>query len=743
MKKYLLWIIRICSALILLLPLYVDGSTIYPYTFSKIIVFQLLVELSIAAYILLQFRDVRYRVDWKNRLIQAQSLWMGVLVVSSFISVDVMRSWWSTAQWTTGTIVYIHFFAWFLVLAAVFKEWKEWRVLFWTSVVAAVIVSLLGLGQMIGIDASHYDPSLGRIYSTLGNPIYLALYLLLSLWLAGYLCIRERGVFAKIILGFFGVIFAGTLFFTGTRSAVLTLIVSLVVFLMLLAFGSISKKHRVISLSVLGVFVTVVVSSFLWLQTGSGTSWARDHVSPFLQRVIYQTFQDPARVELSHIALQGFTAKPLFGWGPNNYSYIFSTYVRPQDYGVLFPSTWYDQAHNQVINVLATSGVVGMLAYLLPWIVAGWLLWKKFLQGKGASVRIGYVAIILFFFSYFLQNLTAFDTPGPLILLYLVFAFVVFLTRTESERKSSSEVDRFVAPPLAVTVPLVVICLVITVAYTTSIPFMKARDGKRAIDVVMHDYGRGFQFFQNALSGSSFTNEDVRNDLARAASLYSEKYAFPNEQKKELLAFAIEQMEKSVVSHPYALEYGVRLLSLYRSYARFEQSALLRAEGLAQTLIERYSRRRDVLFEYVFIELELKKYGSATEYAQKIIDLDPGRADAHWWMAQVLAVQGDPSRALDEIDKARKLGYLIFKDVSVFIRLALRPSKDDYKRVDALILDAWFNQHLQTLDLAEAAAITQTREGRKENVDTIMKWLYEKDPVYAKRVEEELKSLKK
>ena len=742
MKKYLLWIIRISSALILLLPLYVDGSTIYPYTFSKIIVFQFLVELSLGAYIILQFLDTRYRVDWSNRLVQAQSVWIGVLVLVSFIGVDVVRSWWSTAQWMTGNITYVHFFAWFIVLASVFRSWKEWRMQMWTSVAVSVAVLLVGLAQAIGMGGAHYDPTLGRIYSTLGNPIYLALYLLLSICVAGYLCVRERGYFSKIMLGFFCCVFAGALFFTGTRSAVLTLVISLCLFLAILSFGALSKKFRIVSLSSLGILVACVVGLFFWLQTGSGAVWSREHISPGLQRVVYQTFQDPARVELSHIAFQGFTARPLFGWGPNNYSYIFSTYVRPHDYGVLFPSAWYDQAHNQVMNVLATTGSIGLLAYLLPWIVSWRLLWKKFSRESGMSARMGYGIVALFFFAYILQNLTAFDTPGPLILLYFFFAFVVFLTKEEKEDERRSSEKRQ-AVPLALLMPAV---LVMTLAYMVVLnitPHMKASKAKSAVDIVMNDFDRGVGYFYNVLSGASFVNEDVRNDLSKTAFLYNEKYNFPREKKKELLAFAVEQMEKSVASHPYSLEYGTRMLSLYRTYAQFEPGALAKAEELAEKLVERYPHRRDVLFEYVFIELELKKYDRAMEYAQKIIDLDSTRADAHWWMAQVLAQGGDPSRALDEIERARKLGYPIFRNATILIQLALRPSTDKYERLVSLIADAWFKQNLHTLDLAEAAALTWKKLGNKEYLDSTMTWLREKDPEYARRVEDMLEKLKK
>lgn len=743
MKKYFLWIIRLCTIAILFLPLYVDGSTIYPYTFSKMIAFQFLVEISLCAYIILQFLDRSYQVDWKNKLIQAQSIWIGVLIVLSFISVDVTRSWWSTAQWMTGTITYVHFYAWFIILASVFKEWKEWRSMIWASVGVSGAVALFGLGQLIGFGAAHYDPEQGRIYSTVGNPIYLAQYLLLHIFLAGFLLIKEKSQFLKILLAFFSFLFVGTIFFTGTRSAVLAFFVSIVLFLILLLLSTKSRRTRIASLSSCVAVIVCAVGLFLWLQTASGTAWAHEHVSPGMQRLIFNVFQDPARVELAHIAWQGFMAKPFFGWGPNNYSYVFSTFVAPHDFGILFPKLWYDQAHNHCLNILATTGSIGFVAYLFPWCVAWWLLWRKLSTTHTTGTRVGYSIIGLSLFAYFLQNLTVFDTPVPLISLYCIFAFIVFLTRRGDEemKESAGNTDAELPSPLILGL-VGVLTLGATIQLCIS-PYQRGQTGKKAIDIVMNDFDRGLLYFKRAVSGRSFVADDIRDNIAKAAFFYDAKYNLPKEKKEEYLEFAIAQMEEGLHRHPYSLEHGTLLLTLYRSYAKYSPVALTTAEELAQKLADRYPRRRDVLFEYMFIERDLGKLDRAKEYAQKIIDLDPTRGDAYWWMAQVLATAGDPSDSLDEIEKARKLGYPIFKNTKIFIQLALRPSADNYKRLYSLIDEAWFGMQLRTLDMAEAVVIAQTKLGEDESAMKILTWIRDRNPEYAKRVENDLQAIKK
>lgn len=737
MKNILLWIIRLCSVVILLLPLYVDGSIIYPYALSKILAFQFLVEVLLGAFILLQCIDPSYRVNRKNRLIQAQSLWIGALVALSFMSVDVARSWWSTAQWMTGTVTYIHLFVWFLVLASVFKKWKEWRAMIWTSVIASLLVALYGLGQMIGFDARHYDPELGRIYSTLGNPIYLSHYLVLNIFLAAFLALREKAIFNRIILCFFACVLAGTIFFTGTRSAVLVLFITLGLFFVLLLFSTASKRQRIISLSLLGTAIASIVGIFLWLQTANGTTWARAHIAPSLQRIIYDTFQDPARVELAHIAWQGFVSKPLFGWGPNNYSYVFSTYVKPHDFGILFPKLWYDAAHNQVMNILATTGIVGFIAFLLPWCAAWWLLWRKFWSSQHSYECIGYSIIGLSLFAYFLDNLTAFDTPGPLIVLYFIFALVTHITHTGDERAEGAigTPKKMGSVPLTLLIPLVGISVGAAIILINVVQYARAQTAKKAVDSAIYDIDRGLQLYRRALSGLSFTHDDVRQQLIRSAAAYHEGFRVPSEKKKEYLLFAISEAEKSVNAHPLSLEYGLPLLYLYRFYAGEYSDATIfpKAERLAERLVTQYPRRRDVQHEKAIFAKMQGDYKTAQKTVQTIIDLDPRRGESYWWAAQIAV---DDKRFADffaMVDNARVRDYKIFEDGLIYVVVATTVNKDNIERALKYVEES-LQLTPNTLTFRAARAILLHRVGKLRQAQIDIDWVRKQDSAFAEQI---------
>lgn len=82
-------------------------------------------------------------------------------------------------------------------------------------------------------------------------------------------------------------------------------------------------------------------------------------------------------------ALRMWSSAPWFGVGAGNYATRYPAIIE-QD---LYLMRWVDplgHAHNIYLNVLAESGVVGLVTYLLLWIVMVVWLWKRSM-GKGAS----------------------------------------------------------------------------------------------------------------------------------------------------------------------------------------------------------------------------------------------------------------------------------------------------------------------------------------------------------------------
>jgi len=106
-----------------------------------------------------------------------------LLVVGSILSVDSRLSWlgsYARAQGTWTQLTYLVVFAFVLTHLRTHAQWR--RVVF-TVIVASASISLYGVFQELGIDPVTTAITSRRVYSTLGNSIFLGAYLVMAVFL--------------------------------------------------------------------------------------------------------------------------------------------------------------------------------------------------------------------------------------------------------------------------------------------------------------------------------------------------------------------------------------------------------------------------------------------------------------------------------------------------------------------------------------------------------------------------------
>src|SRR5438132_1543841 len=79
-------------------------------------------------------------------------------------------------------------------------------------------------------------------------------------------------------------------------------------------------------------------------------------------------------------AMAGFKDRPLLGYGPENHNIVWSRHFDPNIY--LLDTDVYDRTHNQFLEVLATNGIVGMVAFLGIWVAIGMTLVRGYRAGR-------------------------------------------------------------------------------------------------------------------------------------------------------------------------------------------------------------------------------------------------------------------------------------------------------------------------------------------------------------------------
>ena len=178
------------------------------------------------------------------------------------------------------------------------------------------------------------------------------------------------------------------------------------------------------------------------------------------------------------IALKGFYEDPIFGIGPENFPILHYKYLEEDKTD---DSPHFDRAHNRILHIMATSGIIGFISIGLFWIYITYLIVKRSL--KPNSENIFWILFGAFFISYFIYSMFNFSVL-PIFL--QVMLLVAFLVRSEQgfAKKDDLEIDlskeskdqSFAKDSLAIS--LVIILPIITIlvirAYVST-PFQSAK----------------------------------------------------------------------------------------------------------------------------------------------------------------------------------------------------------------------------------------------------------------------------
>ncbi|MDD3101634.1 MAG: O-antigen ligase family protein [Patescibacteria group bacterium] len=660
-EKICLTIIHYGSYLILFLPLLVYQYTLYPYIFGKIIFFRILVEIIFAAWLFLAIYNKNYRPDWKNPLVFSLTAFMGVLVLTMFTGIDISRSFWSTQERMTGVLTLLHFWAWFLTLTSCFKKWQDWRKLIWASLICSFLVGLYGLGQKIGLKFLLQNDGASRMAATLGNSIFLAVYAMLHIFLAGSLIILEKVKLGKIFSFLILLLNFGIMLWAASRGVLGAFGLSFLLLLSYLIFTLRTKRLKLIFIPIFILLILILVGGVFFCQTQKGKLWTVK-APVFIHRIVYLTGGVEERTIAWNAGWQSFKEKPILGWGWENYNIIFNKYYNPYYLSLGQGNTWFDRSHNQVVDLLALTGGVGIMAYLAVFGVIFWLLLRKRNTNK---YKICGVLFACMFFAYFIQNLTVFDTPAPLIVFYFSLALVYFITTNKNLEKPEARNSKFETNlklknqnsksnqlPLPIFIFLIIIFLPWSIYKFNLEPFIQSKAAVVGISASRVDLKAGLDWYKKSLDKSVFTNPEIRTQLAKTI------VEFPGQSNLDPMIlqngtdFVIKEFEKSIQEHPRDVRNYLYLGQLYNLGSKYNKTYLDRAEEILKKATGLSPKRQQVYFELGRTHLYKKEYEKSANTIQEAVNFDNKIGESYWNLATTYLIWGKNQEAAAAINKA-------------------------------------------------------------------------------------------
>ncbi len=417
--RVLRWIALSGVVLGLLMPLVFIKELIFPFVFSKLIFFQIVIGLTFPAYLLLAWMDPASRPK-KHSLLIAVALYFVAMALATVFSVDPMRSWWGNQERMNGYFTLLHFFAWFLMATSLLKTWKEWEMVLRAQVIIGGLVAFTAIWQKWRDPFLFYYEASGRFGGVLDNPIYQGMYQMFTFFLLALLALKTRAKAWWALYGVLALLGIGGFAASQSRGPLVGLFAGIVVSALCFGFFSKVRRHHWIA----GGSVATMFLAYGALYLARGTQLVQDLG---LVRFVDLNATGATRLIAWKIAWKAFLDKPVFGWGFDTFHLIFSQNYNPISLRHSLYETWFDRAHNTIFDVLSMTGAFGLLTYLAIFVALFWSLYRAY---KKEWIDLFTMALLTGLpVAYFVQNLFVFDHPAGFMASYLLFALVVAATR--------------------------------------------------------------------------------------------------------------------------------------------------------------------------------------------------------------------------------------------------------------------------------------------------------------------------
>lgn len=254
-----------------------------------------------------------------------------------------------------------------------------------------------------------------RVFSTLGQPNWLAALVTALIPLGLLKSLVSKKIDLRFFFwAFFSTLFFVTLLFTKSKSGLGAIGVEFLIF-----WGFVFWKEKFKFVKEFLILSFIFGLSFLLIQspfTGKGLQ-SPTPVGPALE--VGGTGSGIIRKYVWLGALEVFKNNPILGTGPETFAYSFPRF-KPIDHNLT--SEWdfvYNKAHNEYLNALANTGILGFLSYLSIIIASLIILYKS----KRYELLAGYSAMLV-------TNFFGFSVV-PVSLLFFLFPAIALTYNLE------------------------------------------------------------------------------------------------------------------------------------------------------------------------------------------------------------------------------------------------------------------------------------------------------------------------
>ncbi|QQG43937.1 MAG: O-antigen ligase family protein [Candidatus Roizmanbacteria bacterium] len=551
-------------------PLIVYSKTSELFEFNKMMFIYLIT-------LLIVFIWLTDKITTKKAILKKNVFYIPIIlflvsqVLSTIFSIDIHTSLFGYyGRFNGGLFSIISYLVLFYIFIDVFDKSFIFRLLK-ISLISSVFVIILGLPGKFGYDlfclaftgdfnnscwTDQFRPA-ERLFSTLGQPNWLGAYLSVLFFIGLYFLLQKdkakikKNIKDKIFYISYLILNLITIFFTHSQSAIAATIIALIIFI---SFRVGIKKSV--------IMITGLIFLILFFKTGKPSI---DKYFSFSSKTTINSVQNKYSTsivtdsfDIRKIVWKGAVeigkSYPLFGTGVETFanSYYFK---RPVEHNLT--SEWdflYNKAHNEFLNYFATTGYIGLSAYLIMIFSVLLLLFKRILSDKNNSLL--FLSLFCAYISILITNSLGFSTTTINLFFYIIPAIIIALYTNYPRNKKiiinlnfKKDKKQTISLGLITLVFLIILSFLIKyyiadIVYAKSETYYKVGDYKTASSLLSQSLGLHYEHvYEDKLS----------YNLANLS--YVTHYQKDAATAKNLVKLSDYYNLKSIKSSPYNVTY--------------------------------------------------------------------------------------------------------------------------------------------------------------------------------------------
>jgi len=586
----------------------VPGNMFFPFISGKGFAFRILVEILFGLYALLAFMAPEYRpkCSWITRAVGVFAL---AILVADLLGANVFKSLWSNYERMEGFVLIAHLVLYYIVASSFFRTAKDWYQWFNVSLIASVMMSLYGVLQLAGKITINQGGA--RLDGTFGNSSYFAIYLVFHIFLALYMLAQTYNVsWKKWIYGAVVILEVWMLYFTATRGAILGLIGGLILSSVIIAWKE--KENKILRKSAIGLLVGIVVFIGLFISMRNVDFVKKSPVMSRFASLDAKEIQTQGRYFVWPMAIKGVAERPLFGWGQENFNFVFNKNYDPRMYG---QEQWFDRTHNVLLDWLIAGGIVGFLAYASMFVAMFYYIWKK-----GTGMLVTEKSLLTGMISaYVFHNMFVFDNLISYILFFSVLAYVHTRGTANKEMSGKFYTKTFSSDTLNYMIAPAIVIVVAVSIYFVNVPAISANTTLIKSMVAQQNGGveENLALFKQTFDYNSFGNSEALEQLIQVTSQISSSQV-PETLKKQFYDLAKLKIEEKIKATPNDARYVAFAEGFFNRFGQYDE-----AIKYGTRAIELSPKKQAMYFELGTSYIGKKDFAKAFEIFKQAYDFEP------------------------------------------------------------------------------------------------------------------------